>query len=47
MKSPHNSTELLSEMIGLIYERVADLSLGPQLFENMSGLNYFVANRTD
>lgn len=37
MKSPHNSTELLSEMIGLIYEAAADLSLWPQLLESMSG----------
>ncbi|TAJ76073.1 MAG: alpha/beta fold hydrolase [Gallionellaceae bacterium] len=37
MNSPHNSTELLSEMIGLIYEAAADLSLWPQLLESMSG----------
>lgn len=37
MKSPHNSTEMLSEMIGLIYEAAADLSLWPQLLESMSG----------
>jgi pimeloyl-ACP methyl ester carboxylesterase/DNA-binding CsgD family transcriptional regulator len=36
MKSPHTSTELLSEMIGLIYEAAADLSLWPQLLESMS-----------
>lgn len=36
MNSPHNSTELLSEMIGLIYEAAADLSLWPQLLESMS-----------
>lgn len=37
MSSPHNSTDLLSEMIGLIYEAAADLSLWPQLLESMSG----------
>lgn len=36
MNSPHTSTELLSEMIGLIYEAAADLSLWPQLLESMS-----------
>ena len=36
MTSPHTSTELLSEMIGLIYEAAADLSLWPQLLESMS-----------
>lgn len=37
MNSPQNPTELLSEMIGLIYEAAADLSLWPQLLESMSG----------
>ena len=36
MKTTHNSTELISEMIGLIYEAAADLSLWPQLLESMS-----------
>lgn len=37
MNSPNPSTELLSEMIGLIYEASADLSLWPQLLESMAG----------
>jgi len=37
MNTPHNSTALLSEMIGLVYEAAADLSLWPKLLESMSG----------
>lgn len=37
MKTSHNCTELISEMIGLIYEAAADLSLWPQLLESISG----------
>lgn len=37
MNSSPDSTALLSEMIGLIYEAAADLSLWPQLLESMSG----------
>jgi pimeloyl-ACP methyl ester carboxylesterase/DNA-binding CsgD family transcriptional regulator len=37
MNAPNNSSELLSEMIGLIYEAATDLSLWPKLLESMSG----------
>ncbi len=37
MNSQNNSAELLSEMIGLIYEAATDLSLWPKLLESMSG----------
>jgi pimeloyl-ACP methyl ester carboxylesterase/DNA-binding CsgD family transcriptional regulator len=37
MNSTNNSAELLSEMIGLIYEAATDLSLWPKLLESMSG----------
>lgn len=36
MKTTPDCTELISEMIGLIYEAAADLSLWPQLLENIS-----------
>lgn len=36
MNSPQQSTQLLSEMIGLIYEAAADLSLWPKLLESMT-----------
>lgn len=36
MNAPHNSSAALSEMIGLIYEAAADLTLWPQLLECMS-----------
>ncbi len=36
MNAPHNSSAALSEMIGLIYEAAADLTLWPQLLTCMS-----------
>jgi pimeloyl-ACP methyl ester carboxylesterase/DNA-binding CsgD family transcriptional regulator len=36
MNSANNSTEMLSEIIGLIYEAAADLTLWPKLLETLS-----------
>lgn len=36
MNAANDTTELLSEMIGLIYEAAADMSLWPRLLESMS-----------
>jgi len=37
MQTQPDPTELISELIGLIYEAAADLTLWPQLLELMSG----------